>query len=294
MLSFRLVALLLLSTPTLVLAQVGIGTNSPNASAQLDVTSTAKGFLPPRMTTYQRDAISSPALGLVIFNTTTNCLNFFMGNGWHETCGTPTYRAGSVFCAGQTAVVNVTNPSTGRIWMDRNLGATQAATSSTDASSFGDLYQWGRRSDGHQCRNSPITETLSSVDQPGNGNFILVASDFFDWRTPQNNNLWQGWNGVNNPCPSGYRIPTQSELNSERLSWSSNNSDGGIASPLKWPLPGNRNLSSGSILDVSSGGYYWSSSLNGSYARYLFLYSSVASINDIFRAQGFSVRCIKD
>jgi hypothetical protein len=67
----------------------------------------------------------------------------------------PTYTANSVFCAnGPTTVVEVTNPTTGKTWMDRNLGATQVATSSTDAAAYGDLYQWGRRADGHQCRTS--------------------------------------------------------------------------------------------------------------------------------------------
>lgn len=58
---------------------VGIGTTAPAATALLDVASTTKGFLPPRMTTTQRDAISSPAAGLVIYNTTTNQLNLFNG-----------------------------------------------------------------------------------------------------------------------------------------------------------------------------------------------------------------------
>lgn len=51
-------------------AQMGIGTSSPDASAALDVTSTTGGLLAPRMTTTQRDAISSPANGLIIYNTT--------------------------------------------------------------------------------------------------------------------------------------------------------------------------------------------------------------------------------
>ena len=55
-----------------VLAQnnVGIGTTSPDASALLELQSTNSGFLPPRMTTTQRDAIASPATGLYIWNTT--------------------------------------------------------------------------------------------------------------------------------------------------------------------------------------------------------------------------------
>jgi hypothetical protein len=51
------------------LSQTGIGTTTPDASAQLDVSSTTKGFLPPRMTEAQRNAITLPADGLVIYQT---------------------------------------------------------------------------------------------------------------------------------------------------------------------------------------------------------------------------------
>ena len=56
---------------------IGINTNQPNASAQLDVSSTTRGFLPPRMTTTERDAISSPAAGLIIYNTSTSKLQVY-------------------------------------------------------------------------------------------------------------------------------------------------------------------------------------------------------------------------
>jgi hypothetical protein len=61
---------------------VGIGTISPNANAILDITSTTKAFMPPRMTTTQRDNISSPAAGMVIYNISTNVLNFHNGTSW--------------------------------------------------------------------------------------------------------------------------------------------------------------------------------------------------------------------
>src|SRR5574344_2381954 len=147
---------------------------------------------------------------------------------------------------------NVTNPTTGEIWMDRNLGASQVATSSTDAAAYGDLYQWGRATDGHESRTSGTTATLATSDTPGHGNFITTGSSPWNWRSPQNDNLWQGVSGTNNPCPSGYRLPTAAELEEERLSWSSNNEAGAFASPLKLPVAGSRNLSSGSLLIVGS------------------------------------------
>ena len=61
---------------------VGIGTTAPAASAQLDITSTARGFLPPRMTEAQRDAISSPATGLIVYNTDDNTVDFYDGDSW--------------------------------------------------------------------------------------------------------------------------------------------------------------------------------------------------------------------
>lgn len=192
----------------------------------------------------------------------------------------------------ETTIVAVTNPATGRTWMDRNLGASRAATSSTDAEAYGDLYQWGRAADGHQKRNSPTTSTLSNTDQPGHGDFIRASSPW-DWRSPQNDDLWQGVNGINNPCPSGYRLPTEAEWNAERNSWSSSSASGAFNSPLKLPMAGYR-LHSGSLLSVGSSGYYWSSTVSGFFARRLRFYSSSSGMGISNRATGRSVRCLED
>jgi uncharacterized protein (TIGR02145 family) len=60
-------------------AQTVIGADAPDPSAMLDVQSTSKGFLPPRMTTAERNAISNPATGLLVFNTTLNCIEMNVG-----------------------------------------------------------------------------------------------------------------------------------------------------------------------------------------------------------------------
>jgi len=189
---------------------------------------------------------------------------------------------------------DVINPSTGKVWMDRNLDASRAANSSTDAQAYGDLYQWGRAADGHQIRTSGTTTTLSSSNTPGHGNFILAPNSPYDWRSPQNNNLWQGVNGTNNPCPAGYRLPTSAEWDAERLSWSSNNAAGAFASPLKLPVAGLRYGGAGSFYNVGSIGSYWSSAVDGAESRYLYFSSSDAYMHSNDRAYGFSVRCIKD
>ena len=61
---------------------IGINTGTPAASALLDVTSTTQGFLPPRMTTTQKNAIASPAAGLVIYDTTLNKLCVRVAAAW--------------------------------------------------------------------------------------------------------------------------------------------------------------------------------------------------------------------
>jgi len=64
--------------------QVSVGTTSPNASAKFQVDSTTSGFLPPRMTTTQKNAISSPAAGLVVYDSTTNKLCCYNGSTWND------------------------------------------------------------------------------------------------------------------------------------------------------------------------------------------------------------------
>ena len=210
------------------------------------------------------------------------------------------YPEGTVFCDGAvTRVVDVTNPATGKTWMDRNLGASQVATSSTDTNAYGDLYQWGRGADGHQCRDSGTTSTLSSTDQPGHGDFIYIGNSFpYDWLSKRNDNLWQGADGVNNPCPSGYRLPTEAELIGERDSWGSKGAAGAFASPLKLPMAGIRSSTDGELDKVGTQANYWGSTVRvtSPYASYLiFTSSSISALAKVTeRAYGLSVRCIKD
>jgi hypothetical protein len=208
--------------------------------------------------------------------------------------GAALYPQGSVFCLGlPTQIVDVFSPNTGKTWMDRNLGAGRAAQSSTDELSYGDLYQWGRFADGHQCRLSPTTTDLSPVDNPTHGKFIITDSEPFDWRTNQNDDLWAGVNGINNPCPLGYRVPSAVELHAETVYWSNNTDEGAINSPLKMPISGNRETW-GTIGNFSSRGLYWTTTVNGRNVYRLHFFRYGLTFDFPPRGSGNSIRCIKD
>jgi hypothetical protein len=97
---FSILATLLLTVNTF--AQVGIGTANPDASAALDITSTTKGLLIPRMTETQRDAITSAATGLMIYQTDgTAGFYYYNGSSWFEVVATTaTYSIGDVVNGG--------------------------------------------------------------------------------------------------------------------------------------------------------------------------------------------------
>jgi hypothetical protein len=69
--------------------RLGVGTNAPNASALLDLTSTTQGLLLPRMTTTEINAIASPAAGLMVYNTTINHPCFYNGTAWQRVSHSP-------------------------------------------------------------------------------------------------------------------------------------------------------------------------------------------------------------
>jgi hypothetical protein len=266
------------------IAQVGIGTTTTDASAALEIESTTKGFLPPRMTLAQINAIATPVEGLMVYCLDCTTKGLFVNNGTKFINITNGMGV-------NTTVVDLTS-TTGGVWMDRNLGATQVAASSTDADSYGDLYQWGRDSDGHESRTSNTTGTTVTSAAAGHGDFITAgAGTGYNWTNfADEDTLWQS--GLNDPCPTGYRIPTEIELQTELDAFSPNAA--GAFSALKLPLAGYRRYSYGTLNSVGSNGYYWSSAVSSSYARNLYFNSSNAGMSNNYRAYGFSVRCIKD
>ena len=96
------------TTPLYVSTQaVGVNTPTIDASAAFQVNSTTKGYLMPRLTTTQRNAITTPATGLLIYNTTTNSLDYYNGTSWIVTqSGTISYGSWQDFVTQAAAVSN--------------------------------------------------------------------------------------------------------------------------------------------------------------------------------------------
>lgn len=364
------ITLLLIILNFKAFAQIGIGTNAPSSSAALELTSKTQGFLMPRMTKAQMEAIEAPAEGLMVYCLDCTPKGFHVYNGkgfinantgeYHDAPdkiaaivaastvpaagGTPSLadlkaahitnvtgdqaayeeaitRASPApttlrdlqaiidnenFCLSVlsssvafTAVVPVKNPKTGRIWMDRNLGASRAATSSTDEAAYGDLYQWGRKKDGHQLRTSCSVKGPVTAGSEGY-KFVKTPSD---WLANQNDKRWNLKDSIhiiksdNDPCPLGYRIPTCKEFNEEIENWEARNNYGALVSNLKLPLAGRRDTKDGELYHLGVLGRYWCSDPGvdyPSYARYLSFSSVTADIQEGYRGTGYSVRCIKE
>jgi hypothetical protein len=187
-----LFALLIIVT-TITRAQVGIGTTTPAASAQLDVSSTTKGFLPPRMTSTQRDAITSPANGLTIYNTTAKAYQVYNGINWYSTVHFigESYGGGIVFYIydnGQHGLIaatqdqsgsnlfgwtwsNVVNRFTGSTGDGLNAGAMNTAiitgAQMGDNQIFSDLFNFAAKS---------CVEYYNAVDGIAHGGWYLPSA----------------------------------------------------------------------------------------------------------------------
>jgi uncharacterized protein (TIGR02145 family) len=209
-----------------------------------------------------------------------------------------------------------------------NLGADASLDPMTSsAGTVGDLYQWGRRTDGHEKRTSATT-TLSATNSMGTlpagfvGKFAVSAN----WLSGNSVlNLWGGGNpayvmnqpkSFNDPCPEGYKVPSTAQISGMLVGNNAGNQSGyttantytqtaqglQIGTALFLPAGGQRNYD-GTIYPSANGNHYWCSDWS-IYAREnyfipnsLIFVSSNSTINissNDYTNLGASVRCIEE
>jgi uncharacterized protein (TIGR02145 family) len=168
----------------------------------------------------------------------------------------------------------------------------------------GDLFQWGRTDDGHGKRNSP-TETIPATSTtPTHGRFFKLSGGVDDWYFYSGaNNRWgdgtQSENmprGYNDPCPAGWKIPSQKQwqaiMNNNNWEWTGNGYK--IGQNLYLPAAGSR--SPDAIVGfVGDTGVYWSSTVPGDNGAYTLIFSeSFKNTSSYNRTNGYSVRCVQE
>lgn len=274
------------------------GLTSPNPTSILDLSSNNKGFLPPRLTNTQINAIPNPPPGLTVYNSTVNSLVWFNGTTWvmgsnmdGKSCGTVTYGSKTY-----TSVVIGT-----QCWMKENLDIGVAVAGNTNQANNGVIEKYCYNNDPANCNN---------------------FGGLYQWGEMMQYSVVPGSRGI---CPDGWHIPTDEEwkilegyVDSQysvgdpiwnSVGWRGNDAGSRLKTTSGWitnngtnafgfsALPAGYRLPNGSFSSLNSYGSFWSSSefaTNTSYYRSLFHFFANIERNDSNKLYGYSVRCARD
>jgi uncharacterized protein (TIGR02145 family) len=283
-----------------VCAQVSITTDgsAPDNSAMLDVNSTSKGFLPPRMTSAQMFAISLPADGLTVYNTTLKSLCTYDGTNWIRN-NADGASCGSMIYGGQTYATVIIGF---QCWMKQNLNIGTAILASQDQSNngviekycydnntakcdvYGGLYQWAEMV---QYLNGATNTTSWSPVPAGNVVGICPAGWHLpadaDWITLLN------YLGGEIGAACALKEPGYTQWISPNMCAANTSGFTAFAGGIRWP--------GGAFGYQTSSGYFCSASeyspANGYYR--LLLYNDVTAFRyNHIKVNGISVRCLRD
>ncbi|MCT4315446.1 hypothetical protein HZP15_09865 [Elizabethkingia anophelis] len=197
-----------------------------------------------------------------------------------------------------------TDPANFKEFMCQNLGATSGVDPfSPEAGNHGAKYQWG-----YKPANPTVSDSRYYTQADDQSHSGVISG----WNTtPLSNGSWSDTSKTaNDPCPSGYRVPTIAQWQAvianntvERVgSWAN---DGNYTTALYFRSPSNQRTlmlpaagyrynADGTLYDRGFGGLYWGSSEATSNALSLTFVSSSVFVRSNFRTNGFSVRCIAE
>jgi len=165
---------------------------SPHPSAMLDVESGSRGFLPPRLSSDERDAINSPAPGLMIFNTDSNCLNYFSGTEWMSLCGLSASPPPPSFACGTSSITDVDGHTYSTVeigsqcWMQQNLRTSRYANGDVIPNVSGST-EWSGLSTGAWVHYDNDTQ------------YELPYGKLYNWFAGDD---------PRNLCPAGWHVPS--------------------------------------------------------------------------------------
>ena len=194
---FLLTFIISLSSFIIATAQnVGIGTSAPNASAALDISSTNKGFLLPRMTTAQRNTIVSPAVGLQIFNLDDGCNDTYDGQNWAKNCSSKDNGGRTLVAGSWTKKADI--GVNGRVLaVGFSIGTKGYIGTGDDGNDYSRdfweydplLNSWTQKADfGGVRRNSAVGFSIGAKGYIGTGYDLFLLKDF--WEYDPATNIW--------------------------------------------------------------------------------------------------------
>lgn len=236
------------------------------------------------------------------FNYGDNYAGFNSGYGFYTMCNRVNSEDTDTGIITHNGVTygTVVSPYTGRVWLDRNLGASQVCTAYNDEACYGDYYQWGRNADGHEKSDSTsVTVPFTDITNIGSD---FVIRDYIlndeDWTTADydgslRSTNWGKTDGTS-ICPIGYRVPTQNELYAEVHNNVGANVNDAFNFFLKLPAAGQRrsywnNQQVRLWTSTPYGNYSYEYYVDGQYTGF-----SANHGNTGMRWRGNSVRCIAE
>lgn len=267
---------------------VGIGTTTPHSSAKLEVASTTQGFLPPRMTLAQRNAIATPAEGLVIFCYECDELQVFSSGKWNNMV-----RDSSCTLSGQAV------PICNQVWMTKNLDVVTYRNGDIIPQVI-DSTAWNTLTTGAWCYYN---------NDPAMG---AIYGRLYNWYAV---------NDSRGLAPKGWHVPSDTEM-TVLLNCLGGNSTPGL--PQSVPIVGNKLKESGevhwgiqnfeatnssgftalpsgirttSFININKETLFWSTTeynTINAWDIYLRDYYGTVSHGFTIKRNGMSVRCVRD